>query len=695
MNNVSTTPNNVLSNANILGGYNSPEYAVTVNEDIVDQTWSNNIYFEENRDILADYLKEISKYKFVKADEERHLFGLVQEGNSEAFEKFISCYLRLAVWVAKRFKTLIYGVNSIEFIDLIQEGNIGLVRAMKTFDPDAGRFTTYASWWIRQNVTRFVSDFKSSVRIPVHMTEKILRYKKEYSRLSTKLKREPTQEEMSAEMKLTDEQMLDLLSLISRRYVSLDEPVNGSSDDGSLLLADVIPELQKVTPEERLDWKIARGRIRTKIKSILKIREYEVIDLRFGFTNNQPCTLQEIAVKFEVTRERIRQIEANAFQKLIQDFEFVKIAKEMGIVIPQEYIDEVKARRIQELAQELNYSQTTETDLETFTEAMQPAEQKMVTSLERQTVIEANKQRIDARPEILQKIRRALGESFNFTATTSLILRFVPKERAKDILIDRWGLEQVEKMTFESVAEKHSLTKQRVQQISEAAYSDLIKNRLVQNILEPFLQRLRKCIDTYGGVMCLETLYECFAEDAIIFNHILFYVSAQENIILARQTNDTKSYLSTFAPNLLKQIHLALDYISKTMLKEEMLEPFMLRMFEHLLKTQKISNTLINENSMIAWLATDKRIGNNSTIGEWGRSDSERINPKTAGDYAYIALILAEKESLHFREVCAKIKEITGEEVHVQTLHNALIKEERFMRTGQGLYAISNEDKVK
>lgn len=259
-------------------------------------------------DSVRMWLREIGKTPLLSPEEEQHLARLVAQGDEEAKRKLTLANLRLVVSIAKR-----YSGRGMAFSDLIQEGNLGLIRAVEKFDYRRGyKFSTYATWWIRQAITRAIADQARTIRIPVHMVETINRFMKRRSHLEQQLGRTPTPEELAEDMGISVDKVCDIIR-IAPEPLSLDTPV-GEEEDNQLM--DFIEDDNCDSPTEAADRSLLRDRIEEALM-VLSDREREVIKMRFGLTQDgMPHTLEEVGRHFNVTRERIRQIEAKAIKKL-------------------------------------------------------------------------------------------------------------------------------------------------------------------------------------------------------------------------------------------------------------------------------------------------------------------------------------------------------------------------------------------
>ncbi len=258
-------------------------------------------------DPVRMYLKEIGRISLLNPDEEMELSIRVANGDEEAKNKLAESNLRLVVSIAKR-----YVGRGLLFLDLIQEGNIGLMKAVDKFDYDKGyKFSTYATWWIRQAITRALADQARTIRVPVHMVETINKMARIQRQLTLELNREPSEEEIAKKMGISVEKVRDVIK-ISQDPVSLETPI-GEEDDSHL--GDFVKDINMMTPEEYATNEILKEEIKSVLET-LQEREQEVLELRFGLIDGTSHTLEEVGKKFNVTRERIRQIEAKALRKL-------------------------------------------------------------------------------------------------------------------------------------------------------------------------------------------------------------------------------------------------------------------------------------------------------------------------------------------------------------------------------------------
>lgn len=258
-------------------------------------------------DPVKIYLKEIGNYPLLSMDEEVELAKKIAEGDQYATERLTESNLRLVVSIAKK-----YVGRGLSFLDLIQEGNLGLIKAVDKFDYSKGyKFSTYATWWIRQAITRSIADQSRTIRIPVHMSEVINKAYRISRSLLQELGREPTEEEIAKEMNLPVEKVREIMK-ISADPISLDTPI-GEEDDSHL--GDFIKDDTIMGPEDAAAYTMLQDQIQ-KLLTTLSEREQRVLILRFGLLDGRTRTLEEVGKEFNVTRERIRQIEAKALRKL-------------------------------------------------------------------------------------------------------------------------------------------------------------------------------------------------------------------------------------------------------------------------------------------------------------------------------------------------------------------------------------------
>jgi RNA polymerase primary sigma factor len=272
---------------------------------------ATEINYEDNLpDSVQMYLKEIGKASLLKSFEEKELAKRIEKGDEVARQKFISANLRLVVSIAKRY---VNRSSNLSILDLIQEGNMGLSRAVDKFDYRRGfKFSTYATWWIRQAITRALADQSRTIRIPVHMVETISKYTQVKRRLTQELGRDPLVEEIAGEMDMPIEK-IHYIQKISQDVVSLESPVGDSDDDSTL--SEFIKDDKSLTPAQVASQALLREKIR-EILIDLTPREQKILQMRFGLEDGVTHTLEEVGKEFGVTRERIRQIEAKALLRI-------------------------------------------------------------------------------------------------------------------------------------------------------------------------------------------------------------------------------------------------------------------------------------------------------------------------------------------------------------------------------------------
>ena len=278
----------------------------------------------ENVDAFADdsvrlYLREIGKIPLLTPEEEADLAQRIVEGDKKAKDKMVESNMRLVVSIAKR-----YGGRGLDFLDLIQEGNTGLLRAVEKFDPSKGfKFSTYATWWVRQAITRAIADQARTIRIPVHMVETINKVLRTTRKLTSELNREPTNEEIAKALDMEPEKV-DYVMRIKHDIASLDASIGREGDDEDSVLGDFVEDEERDSPEDSAANQILKEQL-SEIISTLTDREQKIIRLRFGIGGGRPHTLEEVGAEFDVTRERIRQIEAKALAKLRKNKETKKL----------------------------------------------------------------------------------------------------------------------------------------------------------------------------------------------------------------------------------------------------------------------------------------------------------------------------------------------------------------------------------
>lgn len=284
---------------------------------------------KENDDYVKDiaddsvrlYLREIGRVPLLTADEEIELAKRIAKGDKAAKDKMVEANLRLVVSIAKK-----YIGRGLDLLDLIQEGSSGLLRAVEKFDYTKGfKFSTYATWWIRQAITRAIADQARTIRIPVHMVETINKLIRTQRRLVQELNREPLPEEIAAEMEIDVEKVNHILK-IKQDIVSLESPVG---DDKDSSLSEFIEDEDSKTPEESATHQLLKEQV-ADVLSLLTPREQKILRMRFGLEDGRSHTLEEVGLEFGVTRERIRQIEAKALTKLRRHRESKKLKDYLG-----------------------------------------------------------------------------------------------------------------------------------------------------------------------------------------------------------------------------------------------------------------------------------------------------------------------------------------------------------------------------
>ncbi|MDN5696952.1 MAG: sigma-70 family RNA polymerase sigma factor [Rubrobacter sp.] len=274
---------------------------------IVEEVLESDLRTRYTGDAVQMYLDEIGKTPLLSKAQEVYLARRIERGDRRARAHLTRANLRLVVSIAKK-----YSSRGVSLLDLIQEGNIGLMRAVEKFDYRKGyKFSTYATWWIRQAVTRAIADKGRTIRVPVHMVEKINKYYRVHRALSSDLNRDPTDEEVASLMDVETEEV-SRIRRVSRRSISLETPVG---EDHASELGDFIADDDSETPHDLAKSSLLKARMREAL-GCLPERERMVLEYRFGLTGGQPKTLEEVGERFDVTRERIRQIQLTALAKI-------------------------------------------------------------------------------------------------------------------------------------------------------------------------------------------------------------------------------------------------------------------------------------------------------------------------------------------------------------------------------------------
>jgi RNA polymerase primary sigma factor len=270
-------------------------------------------------DSIQMYLKEIGQYPLIPASEEKNLAYRIEKGDMEAKNLLARANLRLVVSIAKKY---VGRSSDLTLLDLIQEGNLGLFKAVEKFDWTKGyKFSTYATWWIRQSITRALADQSRTIRIPVHMVETISKYKQVVRRLSQDLGREPLVEEIATEMNLEVEK-IHVIEQINQETVSLEQPIG--DDDEKSTRGEFIPDDKILRPDQDTSRRILSDQIK-EVLDTLNPKERKILELRYGLMDGIQHTLEEVGQEFGVTRERIRQIEAKVHEKLRNNEKIVRL----------------------------------------------------------------------------------------------------------------------------------------------------------------------------------------------------------------------------------------------------------------------------------------------------------------------------------------------------------------------------------
>ena len=296
----------VLNDIEIVSNEEDEEVEQDDTDDIIIDDVSSNKDIKIN-DPVRMYLKEIGRINLLTSEEEYEYAVLAEEGNEDAKKMLAESNLRLVVSIAKR-----YVGRGMAFLDLIQEGNIGLMKAVEKFNPSKGyKFSTYATWWIRQAITRAIADQARTIRVPVHMVETINKLARVQRQLTQELNREPSEQELAAKLGISEDKVREVMK-ISQEPVSLETPI-GEEEDSHL--GDFVPDERMMSPEEYATSELLKEELDNVLLTLTE-REEKVLKLRFGLEDGQCRTLEEVGQIFGVTRERIRQIEAKALRKM-------------------------------------------------------------------------------------------------------------------------------------------------------------------------------------------------------------------------------------------------------------------------------------------------------------------------------------------------------------------------------------------
>ncbi len=258
-------------------------------------------------DSIRMYLAEIGRVRLLTHADEIRLAKGIERGDKGCKDRLVEANLRLVVSIAKKYRN-----RGVSFLDLIQEGNLGLIRAAEKFDHTKGyKFSTYATWWIRQAITRAIADKGRTIRIPVHMVEKVNKFHRTQRRMTQALGREPTDDEIAHQLEVSVEEILRLQE-ISQRAISLETPVG---DEDSSALGDFLEDAGTVTPTEAVSEALLKSHLREALDELPE-RERQIIELRFGMKDDRPRTLEEVGREFDITRERVRQIQMKTLNLL-------------------------------------------------------------------------------------------------------------------------------------------------------------------------------------------------------------------------------------------------------------------------------------------------------------------------------------------------------------------------------------------
>ncbi len=308
---ITATDDSAVASLNDIEIVDEPDAEEIEEEEDLDDDPAAPVYFDDiSDDSVRLYLREIGKIPLLNAEEELALAQKVVSGDKKAKDQMAEANMRLVVSIAKR-----YSGRGLDFLDLIQEGNTGLLRAVEKFDPDKGfKFSTYATWWIRQAITRAIADQARTIRIPVHMVETINKLLRTQRRMTQDLNREPTIEELAKELEMEPEKV-EYVMKIKQDITSLDAGVGRDDGEDDTVLGDFIEDEDAASPEDAAANQLLKEQVQG-ILDVLTEREQKILKMRFGLDDGKSHTLEEVGQEFSVTRERIRQIEAKALAKL-------------------------------------------------------------------------------------------------------------------------------------------------------------------------------------------------------------------------------------------------------------------------------------------------------------------------------------------------------------------------------------------
>lgn len=308
---ITATDDTDVASLNDIDIVDEPDPQEIEEEEDLDDDPAAPVYFDDiSDDSVRLYLREIGKIPLLNSEEELALAQKVVSGDKRAKDQMAEANMRLVVSIAKR-----YSGRGLDFLDLIQEGNTGLLRAVEKFDPDKGfKFSTYATWWIRQAITRAIADQARTIRIPVHMVETINKLLRTQRRMTQDLNREPTIEELAKELEMEPEKV-EYVMKIKQDITSLDAGVGRDDGEDDTVLGDFIEDEDAASPEDSAANQLLKEQVQD-ILDVLTEREQKILKMRFGLEDGKSHTLEEVGQEFSVTRERIRQIEAKALAKL-------------------------------------------------------------------------------------------------------------------------------------------------------------------------------------------------------------------------------------------------------------------------------------------------------------------------------------------------------------------------------------------